>query len=453
MKLAILHRLLILVLLAYLSGDLYAQKGQVKDDSNHQSVVDYEALTMRLYMEQKWDSLLVTGKEAIAEGYDYFYIQVRTGTAAFYLGRYSLAGIYLDKAYKLNNADEYTRELLFLTYMYTGRQSQAALLTLKMSPERSKILYGEYINPLIYAEGGPIITTGKKSSDEFTLSDTINFTEKFAEKNATYFVVGVKQPLGPRIMITTAVSYLDFTKYREDNIRYVDSLAGDYKVKQAEFYISPTIGINRRLSFAPAGRMTRTTVTEPIYSTDSITKLYLGNPIAKTFSDYLLGGELSYAKNYWKVNAGAWYISVSEKQSLQLSSSLTVLPLGNLDLYTVTGLLWNNKRTEGPFVLSQAVGSKIFNNTWLEINGSLGNLAGTAEFNGQLLNNQINKSNNRLTALLIRDLSAKLRISLRYQFMHSESTVYYLDQDYQLHSDAYQYHRHIITGGITWNVL
>jgi hypothetical protein len=326
-------------------------------------VEDYEASTLRLYYEQKWDSLLIKGREAISKGYDYFYIQVRTGTAAYYLEKYSLAARFFDEAYKLDHNDEYTKEMLFLIYIYTGKQTQAALFTREMTPDRAKIFYDEYINPVVFIEGGPIITNGKKSAEQFNINDSINFTEKFAERNALYLITGLRQPLGPRVSVTTAVSYLNFTKYRQDDIRYVDTLSGYFKVRQAECYLSPTIGISKRFAFSPSGRVTRTTVTEPITSSDSITNLYLGNPIEKTFSDYLVGGEATYARNYWRISAGAWYISVSQKTSWQLSSSVMLLPLGNLNLYSLTSVLWNNERTELPLVYSQTVGSKLVNNT------------------------------------------------------------------------------------------
>ncbi|WP_367328915.1 hypothetical protein, partial [Lentimicrobium sp.] len=82
----------LLILLSF-SGKLSA-KGSV--------AIDYEALTYRLYAEQKWDSLLTTGEQAINEGWDYFYIRLRTGIAAFELQRYARAARHLEKAREFN---------------------------------------------------------------------------------------------------------------------------------------------------------------------------------------------------------------------------------------------------------------------------------------------------------------------------------------------------------------
>lgn len=412
----------------------------------------YEALSLRLFYEQKWDSLLTTGREAIDKGYDYFYMQVRTGAAAYYVGKFSLAAKYLEKARKLNSSDEFTNELLFMSYLYTGRSNYAALLTTKMHPQRGEILYSNYINPSFYTEIGPIITNGCKSADRFKEKDSVNFSEKYADDKAIYSLVGWNQPINRKLIINAAISYLDFNKYREDKIRFVDTLAGNYKVSQYEFFLSPTFTINSRWAFSLAGRMTSTSLTEPIVSQDSIVNLYLGKPIAGSWHDFVAGGEGFYASNYWKLSAGAWYLSVNDKQSWQGSASVVLLPRGNLDLYTITTITYFNRATK-PFIFTQRAGTKVYKRSWLEVSGTFGNISGTTEYNGQLFNNQVNKAEYRLSSLFFADVSSKLRIMVRYQFIRNVSDIYFLDTGYKLQKDAYSFNSHTITGGITWFVL
>jgi len=448
---------LIIVFCLLITFSVKSQNFRVENIPSANTKVDsgysyYEALSLRLYYEQKWDSLLMTGREAIDKGYDYFYMQVRTGAAGYYLGKYALAARYLENAKKLNSSDEFTNELLFMSYLYTGRDNHAALLTGKMPPQRGEMLYRSYIKPSLYLEFGPVITNGRQSAKHYKETDSVNFSEKYADDKAIYSVVGWKQPVNHRLSVNTAISYLDFNKYREDKIRFVDSLTGNYKVSQYEFYLSPSFTINRRWSLSLAGRMTSTRLTEPIVSQDSVVNLYLGNPIAGTWHDFVAGGEVLYSSNYWKLSAGGWYLSINDKKSWQGSASVVLLPRGNLDLYTITTLTYRDRATQ-PFIFTQRAGTKVYKRSWLEVSGTFGNIAGTTEYNGQLFNNQVNKAEYRLSSLFFADVSSRLRIMVRYQFIRNVSDIYFLDAGYILQKDAYNFNSHTITGGITWFVL
>lgn len=442
--------LLLLLILGFYS------RSQVTDSiSINNSIVkhpDYESLTLRLYYEAKWDSLLNTGKEAIRNGYDYFYMQVRTGAAAYFLGNYALAAKYLERAAILYGDDDFTNELLFYCYIFTGRPYQALLKKENLSQALRSRLSGKP-GTTLFLEGGPLVTDGKLYADKLLKIDTISFSDKYYEKDAIYLVTGIRQPLKERYWITVSVSYLNFNKHRDVQIKYWDTLAGNYKVKQSEYYISPTFTLNKRLSISPSFRITNTEVTEPIISGDSITNLYLGPEVAKHFNDYLLGTELLYASHFWKESTGVWQLKTGDVKTWQVSGSLVVLPLGNLNLYTVSILTWKSETNDKPLVFTQSCGLKIYNRTWLELAGTVGNIAGTTEYNGQLLNNQINRSQYRLSSILLIDISQKLRLSLRYQYMKNESPAWFLDPEYKLFERSYTYNRHIITGGLTWHVL
>lgn len=424
---------------------------QTNDSIVTHSAPDYESTTLRLYYEAKWDSLMKTGLTALEEGYKDFYIYVRTGAAAYYKGNYSLAAGLLEKADDLYRGDDYTNELLYYSYLYTARPQQALLVRKYMSGEL-KMKISKLTGQSVYLETGPIFTDGKKQADGHMKTDTISFSDKYSEKEAFYLVTGIRQPVNRWLWISGAFSSLDFTKHRDVQIKYWDTLAGDYRVRQSEYYFSPSFVLNKRMTFSPSLRITDTKVSEPIVSEDSITSLYLGLPVARNFNDYVAGGEILYASNYWKALTGGWFIRAGSIETWQVSGSVVLMPLGNLNLYTVSNITWKSIAAESPFVFSQSCGFKVYNRTWLEIAGTIGNVAATTEYNGQLLNNQINKSKYRLSSILLIDLTPKLRFSMRYQYMKNESMAWFLNPEYKLFEEPYTYNRHIITGGLTWNV-
>jgi hypothetical protein len=179
----------------------------------------------------------------------------------------------------------------------------------------------------------------------------------------------------------------------------------------------------------------------------------LGDPIGGSYNNVVVGGELTYSGNYIKTTFGAWHLSVNKTSAVQLSSSLTFYPTGNMDLYSITALNWRSARTSKPVFGSQTIGFKLFDRTWMELSATLGNLAGTVELNGQLLNNQVVESEYRLASLLIFDINSSFRIIARYQYLQNAASLYVIDSEYVLNTINYKYNKHIITGGITWSIL
>ncbi len=417
------------------------------------SQTDYEAETLRLYYEQKWDSLLLVGEKALAEGHDYFYMNVRAGAAAYQLGKYFTSSKYLENAHAQDKNDPFTLELLFYSYVNTGRTAQAALITKYLEPTWGNALLKTYLFPSVYIEAGPVIIPSIKPIRRILKSSDILYSERYKELDAFYLLTGWKQPIGRRVQLNTAVSYITLNKSREVNIRYVDSLQGDFQVEQPELYLSASVTLNNRLAIAPAIRFARTRVTEPIVSNDSITNLYLGYPIGGSYNNLIAGGELTYYGIYFKATIGAWHLSVNKTSSAQLASSFTIYPTGNLNLYSTTGVNWISERTSKPVFGSQTVGFRMFNRTWLELSATIGNLAGSVELNGQLLNNQVVESNYRLATLLIFDINPSFRIIARYQYLQNRASLYVIDNEHVLNKINYNYNKHIITGGITWNIL
>ncbi len=418
--------------------------------SNHLS--DYDAITLQLYNQKKWDSLLIIGKEAIESGYDYFNIQVRTGAAAFYLQKYAKSASYLEKAIKLNYKNDYANELLYYSYTFTGRKAQAGYLLKKFSTDLNDELRNRHLNPTIYLEAGPVISNDTKKTGKIRGGSTTSFTEKYTEQNAFYLLAGFKKPFGENLIIDASVSQINLSKHRSIYIRDVDSLNGDFTIKQTEFYISTGVCISRRIQIIPAIRFARTDINEPFLSDDSITNLYLGSPIGIKYNNFIAGGKISYSHNYWQADVGAWHLTINDNRSMQYSASLMILPLGNLNLYSISGISYKTDRNQQPIFASQTFGFKTFSKTWLELSATKGNLVNTVEQNAQLLNNQVVKSNYRITSLLIFDLNKQIRLTLRYQFMENEATTYYSTSNYEVQNTYSAYFKHIITGGIAWNI-
>ena len=72
-------RKILLILLVVVSRTvLFASEKEPDLDFN---AVDI--LTYRLYMEKKWDSVIIVGKKALRNDIDYYYLRARMGIACF----------------------------------------------------------------------------------------------------------------------------------------------------------------------------------------------------------------------------------------------------------------------------------------------------------------------------------------------------------------------------------
>ena len=64
-----------------------------------------DMLTYRCFIEKKWDSVIVVGKQALSQDIDYYYLRVRMGISYYEKADYFLATVHLKKARQFNGAD------------------------------------------------------------------------------------------------------------------------------------------------------------------------------------------------------------------------------------------------------------------------------------------------------------------------------------------------------------
>ena len=81
--------------------------------------------TYRLYVGQKWDSLIAMGKEAIKQDIDYYYLRMRVGIAYYNKKNYKKAAGHFKHALSFNQNDPVALEYLYYSMLLSGSQEQA----------------------------------------------------------------------------------------------------------------------------------------------------------------------------------------------------------------------------------------------------------------------------------------------------------------------------------------
>ena len=414
--------------------------------------VDYETLTYRLYTQQSWDSLLMIGEKAIAEGYDYYYMRTRVGIAAFELQKYVRAVSHLKVALNFNNSDPYITQLLYHSFIYSGRADEARAFLAGMSSESAKAIASSALRPLVYVETGPAFSNHVSKFKQKRQVGKGLYSETYLNNNSFYFLAGTEIPLGYRWSVNAAFSALDFNKSRRVDMAYIDSLSGEYKVRQYEGYLSASYLLGNRIKISPAVRISNVSYNNPLSSNDSLVQGMIGPSNSVEYNDVAYGGELSFLAPYFTATAGFWALEVDKTAYTQTSASFFLRPLGNLNLYTLTGLTYKHNGFNGKMIFHQMAGGKISNKLWGEAFYTRGDLTGTGENNLQVFYNAFEKVKSRYGLRLIYTLNSHLKFSLRGQVFTREGTELYFNETAHRAIYSYTYQTLSITGGASWNL-
>lgn len=416
------------------------------------SISDYESFTLRLYNEQKWDSLLVVGEEAINKGYDYFYMRVRVGRAAFENQRFVRAARHLEKALEFNSTDEYASTLLYKAYHYSNRKNEARLLLGKIPEEQSKRIGKSDYLPTLHFEAGPAFTNHVQKYEENKQQRPGLYSEVYLNRNSQFLQAGIAQPIGHRFMIHAETAVLNFNKRRIVNIAGIDSLSGDYKVSEWELYLSPDVILGKHLSIRPAFRLIQVSLTNPLSSEDTAVQKLIGPANMLHYNDYAAGGEITWNNPFFFIAAGAWRIHIDQNDYNQVSGTFFLMPFGNLNLYSSSTLNQQISRNTSKYNFSQMIGGKIFPKLWGEAFYTWGDLSNSAELNARVVYNAYDVTTGRAGSRLIVNVNDYLKLSISYQVFFREGTELFYGLSGKSTIYSYNYINQSITGGITWNL-
>lgn len=414
--------------------------------------IDYESTTLRLYKEQKWDSLLIIGEEAICKGYDYFYMRTRVGRAAFEMHFYAKSAKHFEKALEFNDTDAFSAEYLYYAYRYSGRDAEARFLLSRVPVQLPSSLGKPDRMPVLYIEAGPAFTNHISVYDDKHQKSPGSYSEAYLNRSSQYLLAGLTQPLNYRIRINAAAALMNFNKERVVNITGLDSLSGDYSVKQWEAYFSPIIYLNKKLSISPAFRLIGISYENPLQSEDANIQSLIGPQGKRSYNDYAVGGEIAYSTPYLSYSMGAWLIHIDKTNNTQLTGNLFARPNGNLNLYLSTTISLNFFKDTSRLLINQMIGGKVYKKLWGEALFTWGDLSNTAEHNIQLVYNAFEKIKFRSGTRLILNINDYLKLSLRYQFFFREGTELFYQNESKSRIFSYNYQSHSITGGVTWNL-
>ena len=473
-----------------------------------------DKLTYQCFTDQKWDSVILVGKQALKQGIDYYYLRVRIGISYFVKQEYFPAVIHLVIARKFNSDDPLVADYLYKAYIFTNRRDEAQLIETK-NPKDKNNVQATRKNVLEQAgfEGGysisddksvlllpkPLLKFNRSGGQEIYGIQDVYGSDYYGNLSLTLRIL-------KRLSLSLAYNYLNFSKtvYSSDGrfedrfMGRIDTIGGkkyiysfpwvihdtsfQYKVNQHELHMGLAITLPAGFKILPAFHFIHAsnsmfTATPKFTIVKDTGFRSLNGSTVRTFNfahyDYTLSQKDTSFNNYlvslmvmkqlgiFNLGViGSWSDMNNQTQE-QAGVTLTYYPLGNLNFYgtsTATGFL-QSKETR--LLLIQVLGFKITSWCWIEGVFFWGDFSNANILNGSIVYNNSDKIDYKGSGTLTFVVGNHLQLYLIYQYSRNESEqIYHIKTinpltnriNDQIITTNNPYNINNLIGGLTWKL-
>lgn len=415
------------------------------------------------YLKKDWNDVIHIGKLAIKNNIDYFYLRKRLGIAYYEKKNYRKAIIHFKKALKFDSDNNTILEYLYYSYMLSGREDDAKVLSIKFSENLYKKLNikENKIIENIYSEAGYTFSNNNSKNGNIDIDGYENIRGEMDRNNdILYAHLGIKSNINNYISVYQGYSNINISKTKQIRINNKNARTDNYKLKQNEYYITSNIHLTNGLKITPAFHLinvnftsieTKYTIYHPPWEPKP-TIIYKYPRKNTSFYNYLFSLSITKNISLFSISMFETYSNLNDKRQFQTGTSIVYYPLGNLNLYTNTTLV-NIYEYKNRFIFDQMVGFKVFPKIWIEGFVTLGNLTNYNEKNGFIIYNIPDKITSRKGISLILPLSENIELSLRYQNIKKRTSYKtYTSLDNYITTNNIKYINQTIIGGIKWKL-
>jgi hypothetical protein len=357
----------ILIIIMFLAASFLSLSAQSDFISRDKNSYDY-------FMKGDYKNLRMTADSMLANGMDYYYLRMRLGILAFNNKMYSSALINFKKALEFSSIDTVSREYIYYSYLFSGRNADANLY-LESLPDKYK---NGNLKSLSTSGSTDIYAGSSISGYDEILYKTNNLNYE-AIKNCVALNAVVESFLSPGFK--GMFSYMNF---RKTGTEYSSSspYGMDLNFVQNQVYTRLTFHSFPGWEFSAFGHVA-------FYSETFSTGLpATGNSGIIQMKEYLGGAGIS--KNSWKIRAGAniSFSNFGKSNQVRGEGYLTYLPFSNLNLYfTSGGMYQTDTNWGGTYQINEEIGLKIMKSLWIETGIVTGNSFLYSRNQGFFINN------------------------------------------------------------------
>jgi len=429
---------------------------------NAQDPVDFNTFnteTYSLYQQQKWDSLIDMGREALKQDYDFYYLRMRLSIALYNQKNFRKAGVHFTKALAMNQGDPVALEYLYYSRLLAGQGDQANLvreqfkgdLALKLPPFKGKFfdrLGAEYL----YNRGMiDHISTNPEETFPGLPSGVQYITHHFSNVS-----LSLTNSIAPGFSLHHAYTFMTKTNlqyYNDGNMQY---FVDNQNVTQHQYYLSPRFTTQSGFKIMPMFHRINGKYQIPVETSGSgggYSRAYL---YYVEYIDYVAGLGLSHSLGSFNLTLGAWYATLNDSEQVQNRLGLTWYPKGNLNFYASAYMNSQYEITEGEAVLrwipEMHIGFSISEKLWFDLNGTMGEMTNYLENNGQIVYNSFSETIQQKIKFTI-SIPVSEKGSLLYlggRWTSNISEFYPLVYDLTGTTNTKSYNTLSFYGGISW---
>jgi len=418
-----------------------------------------DTTTYQQYLRGDWKELIQSGKEALDQDINYYYLQMRIAYAHFSRQDYRSAIKYYKNALEFNKKDPVANEYLYYSYLYSGRYNDALLRIESLTPAQKRAL--KISDDVSFVSFG--MNYSYASSNASTVSDDIisGLAGEYingVQKTTNYFNVpqiAYSHRFGRNVILNHSLSYLSKNEFSYTINTGTHYISPEQIAKQYEYGLSIEITPAEGWLIKPGINFVNLRV--PLFDVanygtgagaDRWVAAYL-NIKNRTYS-------LQVSKEFQYFNLGTSYAynKFNNINTHQLGLHSTIYPLANLNLYYSVDLylqqLNYNTATSNNYILNQLLGFKIHNNFWLELSGKIPQHMNLYDIRNNVSYNNIemiDKSWNVKGIVPVYKANMKIFASFGQGY---NSSYFFPDAAILNPINKQSYHNYIITGGIKW---
>lgn len=412
---------------------------------------EVEKKSYELFQQKEWNKLIAFNDEARSYGIDYFYLQARTGIAYYNLKKYRKSADWFLKAWNNDNSFEWLQEYLYYSLLYSGRSNEASKVAKYFSVKMKEKLNFEYMKPLRVAfETGlsfnPELENLQKSNLQDLANTGQNYGEAFFLKNYHFEAFDFSHQIAPGVNLAHNFTYIGINREEQlfwggqnnfpVNINQFQYFLGSNFVLGKKFYVSPSVNVVWGKSDLVLGNSTPGT----FYNSEL------------KFSDFIFSTSMWSHFGFFAPGLEFNFASIFNNNLTQASLFATFYPLWNANLYFTPTIYFKtdseNSFSYNTFGISGGLqlGQIHFYGNYLQ-----GDMKNFIESGGYVIANFPGRSTRKFSGSLYFPFAQKYQFVVRYinQDIFEEYLVY--TNAVRSNSIEYNYIKHTITAGISWN--
>ncbi len=435
-------------IIAVLSLFLMAASAQKKLNYAEVDTRSYE-----LFQQKKWADLIEFSNESRKQGIDFFYLQARTGIAYYNLEKYRVASEWFLKAWENDQSFEWLQEYLYYSLVFSGRAAEAAKISMGFTgPMKQKIGFATSKLTRIALEGGYCFNPDFEKLTNGSLGDEAEVGDDYGEayylKNYHFESFDLTHQVVPGFNITHNLTAISVE--REQQIDWGNRNIFPVKTNQFQYFINPKFMAGKKINISPSFNAVWGN-TELFLGADAGSSKYF-YPSEIKYSDLIFSTSVWSDFGNFTTGAEINIANITDQSFQQYSAWVTWYPLSNTNFYITPKVYFKSDEKNGfgynTFGISGGakLGPVYFVGQYL-----VGDMKNFIETAGYVIANFPGRSENKFMGSLYLPLGKKYQFVVRYLNQNIFETYQVYTDGIPGNSVEYNYYKHTITGGISWN--